>query len=68
VLLLLYEGEHPRRLDRGLRDELELDRSVARVDARDAERLAEDAQAVAFDQRSGGVWRRPEAVDQFLAE
>src|SRR5689334_20857990 len=60
VLLFLHQAQDLRRLDRRLGHELELDRGLGGVDARDAERLAEDAQPMAFDQRAGVLRQWPE--------
>ena len=47
---------------------MQLDGIFAGVDARDTQRFAEDAQAVAVDQRAGGVRQRTETVDQFFLQ
>src|SRR6266513_3520620 len=48
--LFLHELEHGGRVERGMLDELQLDEFRSRVDARDAQRTTEDAQAMALDQ------------------
>src|SRR5688572_17893182 len=49
IATALHELQHLDRLDRGIGYELQLNRSVRRVDSRDAERLAQDAQAMTVD-------------------
>src|SRR5690349_12140818 len=52
VAFALHELQHFDGLDRRIRDELQLNGRVARIDTRDAQAFTEHTQAVTIDQRA----------------
>src|SRR5688572_26565537 len=67
VLALLDQRDDLAAIDRRVLLELELQRFVRGIDARDAQRRGEQAQHVGIEQHLGGIRQQAEAVDELLA-